>query len=120
MPHEDLTKLSFDELMTRTGVPGSQQNVWIELEFGRRQTVAQQQAAKAAEETAVYTQRNALYMLLSVIVLTASSVATFVLAVMRCIDALREDYAAPVSPNRSLDCARASRATVRLIDERAS
>lgn len=48
-------------------------------EFMRRQTVAQQEAAKSAETTAIYTRRNAHFMLVSVVVLALSSIGTFAL-----------------------------------------
>jgi hypothetical protein len=89
MPLQDLTKLTPEQLVDAAGQPGSQQSLWVEFEFMRRQTVAQieaaeaqERAASAAEETAVYTRRNAFWMLLSVVVLTLSSLATFVLALL--------------------------------------
>lgn len=42
-------------------------------EFMRRQTVAQQEAAQAAKDTAIYTQKNARYMLWSVIAIAITS-----------------------------------------------
>jgi hypothetical protein len=76
-------------MIDATSDAGTRQNVWIELEFVRRQTIAQQQAAEAqgraatpAEHTATYTRRNALFMLLSVIVLALSSVATFIISLL--------------------------------------
>lgn len=45
-------------------------------EVYRRQLVFQQQAAEAQQIAAEYTKRNATYMLWSVIVLAASSLAT--------------------------------------------
>jgi hypothetical protein len=53
-----------------------------QYEFMRRQTVAQQETAQAAKETAIYTRQNACYMLASVIVLTLASVGTFILALL--------------------------------------
>lgn len=48
--------------------------------YACRQTIAQQEAAEAAKETALYTRRNARYVLASVIVLGLSSLGTFILA----------------------------------------
>ncbi len=56
--------------------------VITQYEFMRRQTVAQQAAAEAAKETAIYTRQNARYMLASVVVLALSSAGTFVLATL--------------------------------------
>jgi hypothetical protein len=53
-----------------------------QYEFMRRQTVAQQEAAQAAKDTATYTRKNARYMLVSVIVLTLSALGTFILALL--------------------------------------
>lgn len=44
-----------------------------QYEFMRRQTVAQQDAAQAAKDTAIYTQKNARYMLWSVIAIAVTS-----------------------------------------------
>ena len=72
-----LATMSNEELATAIALPHL-----IEQEFMCRQTVAQQEAAQAAKETAIYTQQSARYMLVSVIVLALSSVGTFVLAFM--------------------------------------
>jgi len=56
--------------------------VGTELEFMRRQTVAQQEAGEAAKQTAVYTRKSARYMLASVIILALSSLGTFVLSML--------------------------------------
>jgi len=54
--------------------PGTANDQLADAEFTRRQTVLQQEATQAAIESAVYTKRNALYMLLSVIVLALSGI----------------------------------------------
>jgi hypothetical protein len=72
--------LSLDDLadhMASVGV-GSQNDQVARAEFLRRQTLAAGEAAKAAEETAAYTRRNAHYILLSVVVLAVSSIATLI------------------------------------------
>ena len=66
-----------EELVDAIGFENQIQHVYL-----CRQTIAQQEAAQAAKETAIYTRRNALYMLASVIVLTLASVGTFVLALL--------------------------------------
>ena len=52
-------------------------------EFLLRQTRLQEKATDAAILTARFTRHSAIYMLLSVIVLAASSVATLVVTIMR-------------------------------------
>ena len=54
-----------------------------EIEFLRRQTLFQQQAADAAERAASHTQRNADYMLWSVVVLALASLANVVIALLK-------------------------------------
>ena len=68
---------SNEELVDAIALPHQTQNIYL-----CRQTNAQQEAAKAAKETAIYTRRNARYMLASVIVLTLSSIGSFVLAML--------------------------------------
>ena len=65
-----------NEQLVDAPAPGTQ------YEFMRRQTVAQQEAAQAAKETAIYTRQSARYMLVSVIILALSSLSTFVLAML--------------------------------------
>jgi hypothetical protein len=62
--------------------PGTPNEMTARAEFFRRQTALQREATQAASDTATYTQRNARYMLWSVIVLTISSVISAVLSVV--------------------------------------
>lgn len=75
----DLEKLTLEQVAGSAGVPGSVASQEVQLEFTRRQTQAQIEAAEATKETATYTRQNARYMLWSVIVLAVASVASFVL-----------------------------------------
>ena len=84
-----LTELSLEELAADSAQPGSQRIQAVNLEFARRQTIAQQEAAasqeraaRATDQTATYTRHNARYMLWSVFVLTLSSIATFVMTLL--------------------------------------
>jgi len=90
---EELAKLSLDELADRAAsdltLSTNPAYRVYEIEFLRRQTLSQQEMAEAAKDntesqqemeqaakdTAKFTQRNALYMLWSVIVLAIASVA---------------------------------------------
>jgi hypothetical protein len=71
-----LAKLSLDDLADwMAGITmNSQNDQLVRAEFQRRQTVA-------AEDTAVFTQQNARYMLWSVIVLALSSIATLIVTI---------------------------------------
>jgi hypothetical protein len=76
----DLTERSLEELVQHTGQPESQMALWTQLEFLRRQTLIQREAADATKEAAEHAKRNANYMLWSVIVLTLASIAQVLVA----------------------------------------
>jgi len=54
-----------------------------QCEFLRRQTLAQQEAAAAAVETAEFTRRTARYMLWSVVVLALSAIAATLISLVK-------------------------------------
>jgi hypothetical protein len=84
MERQQLASMTLDDLanwMAQIGA-GSPNDQVAKAEFLRRQTQAQIDAAKAAEDTAVFTRHNARYMLWSVIVLAASSVCTLVVSII--------------------------------------
>jgi hypothetical protein len=79
----DLTKWSLEELANDTSEPGSMNDNRVNLELERRQTIAQLEATKAVKDTAEHSKRNSDYMLYSVIVLAAASVAQLVVSCLR-------------------------------------
>lgn len=87
-----LVPMSLDTLADHAAgaTPGTPEWHMARVEFLRRQTVMQQDAAKAtieaadaAKKTAEYTRKNARYMLWSVIVLAASSLAGLLVALSK-------------------------------------
>jgi hypothetical protein len=61
---------------------GSPNDQMARAEFALLQTNFQKDAAQAAKETALHTQRYTLYMFWSVVILAFSAVASFVLSVL--------------------------------------
>jgi hypothetical protein len=80
---QSLSEKSLDELADWMaavgGTPESENRRIVTAEFLRRQTVFQEEATKAAKDTAEYTKRTARFMLCSVI---AIAVATIIQAVV--------------------------------------
>lgn len=76
---DDIRGTPLDQLSGRAGQPGSVNAHDVQLEFQRRQTLAQQEAAAAMIATADATKRNARYLLWSVVILAVSSVGSLIL-----------------------------------------
>lgn len=83
MERKDLGVMSLDDLANwmATISAGSPNDQVAKAEFLRRQTQAQIDSAEATKITAVFTSRNAKYLLWSVVVLAASSIATLAIAI---------------------------------------
>jgi hypothetical protein len=62
---------------------GSLNDQMAKAEFSLLQTNLQKEATEAAKETARYTQRYTRYMFWSVVILAASSLASFILALLQ-------------------------------------
>ncbi len=84
---QSLSEKSLDDLADYMaavgGLSDSENERTVRAEFLRRQTVLQQEATKAAKDTAEYTKRTARYMLWSVIAIAVASVIQAVVAVCR-------------------------------------
>jgi hypothetical protein len=85
MMRRKLAAMSLDQVadVMAAADSGSATDQAAQAEFLRRQTESQFAADKAVIETSEYTRLNARYMLWSVIVLTLSSIATFLVSIMR-------------------------------------
>jgi len=81
----ELSHLTLDQVADWiSGItPDSLNEMAGRAEFMLRQTRLQEKATDAAIQTAKFTRKSAIYMLLSVLVLAASSIATLVLTIIQ-------------------------------------
>jgi hypothetical protein len=85
MERRELAELSLDALSDwmSDASPDSQAAQIASAEFSRRQTALQIEATQAAIDTAEFTRRSALYMLLSVIVVAIAALVSAVITVLQ-------------------------------------
>jgi hypothetical protein len=80
---QQIGQKSLDELADWMAYIGNSNEQVAKAEFQRRQTLFAEDAAKAAKDTAQFTKASARYILWSVGVLAASSVATFLVDILK-------------------------------------